>query len=39
MRAIAERHGMTVSEWVRQAVRAARRQVSDGGTSGKLAAV
>lgn len=34
---IAERHGMTVSEWVRQAIRAARRRESQGDVARKLA--
>lgn len=39
LRDIAARHGMTVSDWVRQAIRAARRQESDGDIAGKLATV
>ncbi len=36
---LAERQGMTVSEWVRQAIRAARRRESDGDVARKLAAI
>ena len=39
LQAIARRHGMTVSEWVRQAVRSARRRESGGDAAAKLAAV
>jgi len=34
---IAERNGVTVSEWVRQAIRAARRRESEGDVARKLA--
>lgn len=39
LRAIAQRHGMTVSEWVRQVIRAARRRESEGDPAEKLAAI
>ena len=39
LRAIARRHGMTVSERVRQAVRSARRRESGGDVAAKLAAL
>lgn len=39
LRAIAQRHGLTVSEWVRQVIRAARRRESDGDPARKLAAI
>lgn len=35
----AQRHGMTMAEWVRQAMRAARRADTTGQTKKKLAAV
>lgn len=39
IRAVAERHGMTVSEWVREVLRRARREEASGATERKLAAV
>ncbi len=39
LRAIAERHGTTVSEWVRQVLRAARRRESSGDPARKLDAI
>ncbi len=39
IRAAANEQGMTVSEWVRETLRAARRRVSDGDAERKLAAV
>jgi hypothetical protein len=36
---LAERHGVTVSEWVRQVLRAARRREPDGDPAQKLAAL
>jgi transposase-like protein len=39
MQAIARRHGMTVSEWVRQTVRSARRREAGGDVATKLAAL
>lgn len=39
IRADARRHGMTVSEWVRRALRAARQERSSRDTAPKLAAV
>lgn len=39
MQAIARRHGMTVSEWVRQTLRSARRRESGGDVATKLAAL
>lgn len=39
IRAVADRHGMTVSEWVRQVLRQARREEAVGQTERKLAAV
>ena len=36
---IAERQGLTVSEWVRQAIRAARRREPEGDVARKRAAV
>ena len=39
IRAVAARQGMTVSEWVRQVIRAARRQEADGDVGRKLAAI
>lgn len=39
LRATAERSGLTVSEWVRQALRRARREESAGDPARKLAAV
>jgi len=36
LRMLAERHGMTVSEWVRQAIRAARRAEALGDPARKL---
>lgn len=39
LRAVAEREGMTVSEWVRQAIRAARRRVTDVAPTRKLDAI
>ncbi len=39
VRAIAERHGLTVSDWIRQVVRAARRREAVGDPARKLAAV
>lgn len=36
---IAQRHGVTVSEWVRQAIRTARRQEADGDVARKRAAI
>lgn len=39
IRAAASQQGMTMSEWVRHALRTARRQHADGDTSRKLAVV
>ncbi len=39
MRAIAQRHGLTVSEWVRQVIRAAGRREAGGDPAGKLEAI
>ncbi len=39
IRETAERHGMTLSEWVRQALRQARRQETSGDVERKLAVV
>jgi len=39
LRGIGQRHGMTVSEWVRQVIRAARRRESDGDPATKLEAI
>ena len=39
IRAVAGERGLTVSEWVREALREARRRVSDGDAERKLAAV
>lgn len=39
VRAAARRHGMTVSEWVRETLRAARRKIADGDAERKIAAV
>ena len=39
LRAMAEREGLTVSEWVRQAIRRARREQPTGDRARKLAAV
>ncbi len=39
LRGIAQRHGMTVSAWVRQVIRAARRRESDGDPAAKLEAI
>ena len=39
IRRVARRHGLTVSEWVRQALRQARRQTASGSIDRKLAAV
>lgn len=39
LRAVAERHGLTVSDWVRQAIRTAGRREAAGDPSRKLAAV
>ncbi|MGI8730671.1 MAG: antitoxin [Solirubrobacteraceae bacterium] len=36
---IADRHGVTVSEWVRQAIRSARRREATGDPERKLAAL
>ncbi len=39
IRAAARERGMTVSEWVRETLREARRKVSDGDADRKLAAI
>ena len=39
IRAAAHERGMTVSEWVRETLREARRNVSDGDAERKLAAI
>jgi len=39
IRAAAHERGMTVSEWVRETLREARRKVSDGDAERKLAAI
>ncbi|HSJ46255.1 MAG TPA: hypothetical protein VK923_16385 [Euzebyales bacterium] len=39
IRRVARRHGMTVSEWVRQTLRRACRQTASGSVDRKLAAV
>ncbi len=39
IRTAARERGMTVSEWVREALREARRKVSDGDAERKLAAI
>lgn len=39
IRAAADRHGMTVSEWVRQVLRRARREEASGQMEHKLAVV
>jgi uncharacterized protein involved in type VI secretion and phage assembly len=39
IRAAARTRGVTVSEWVREALREARRKVSGGGAERKLAAI
>ncbi|HVL98025.1 MAG TPA: hypothetical protein VM324_01890 [Egibacteraceae bacterium] len=39
IREAAAQHGMTLSEWVRQTLRTARRQHAEGDTSRKLAVV
>ena len=39
LRAVADRDGMTVSEWVRQAIRTARRRTSDTAPTRKLDAI
>lgn len=39
IRSDARRHGVTVSEWVRRALRIARRSSSSGDTARKLAAL
>ena len=39
LRAVADRDGMTVSEWVRQAIRAARRRATDLAPTRKLDAI
>ena len=39
IRAAARERGMTVSEWVRETLREARREVSDGDAERKLAAI
>lgn len=39
VRAIAKDEGLTVSEWVRQVVRRARREVPSGNAARKLAAI
>ena len=39
LRQVARRHRMTVAEWVRQALRTARRQQPEGDAGRKLAAV
>ena len=39
LRSIAERHGTTVSEWVRQVIRAARRREFSGDPARKLDAI
>lgn len=39
IRMVARRHGLTVSEWVRQTLRQARRTTSGGSVERKLAAV
>lgn len=39
IRGAARRHGMTVSEWVRQAMRSARREDATGDVSRKLAVI
>jgi hypothetical protein len=39
LRALAARHGMTVSDWVRRAIASARRQESEGDKERKLAAL
>lgn len=39
IRAAAGRHGMTVSEWVRQVLRRARREEGSGQTERKLAVI
>ena len=39
IRAAARERGMTVSEWVRETLRDARRKVSDGDAERKLAAI
>ncbi|HXH59055.1 plasmid mobilization protein [Iamia sp.] len=39
IRKMADRHGLTVSEWVRQTLRAARRQRASGDAPRKLATV
>ena len=39
IRAAARERGMTVSEWVRETLREARRKVSDGDAERKLAAI
>ena len=39
LRAVARRHGMTVSEWVRQAIRTAARNESTGDARRKLDAI
>jgi len=39
IRAAASEHGMSVSEWVRTTLRAARRKTADGDADRKLAAI
>ena len=39
IRRVARRHGLTVSEWVRQTLRQARRATSGGSVERKLAAI
>jgi len=39
IRAAARERGMTVSEWVRETLREARRKVSDGDADRKIAAI